>query len=719
MKFGLPDSLRNRVLFVFIFFQATMWLVLLVLGLNTLQSHWSKLLEDQKWWLSTYSQTFLNDIQVGSTRGVERKLRILVERGPFLRADLSFGKQVLSSARDRSGSHVALPTTSILDTLFPLEPLDVKVQDSAQAEWGSLTVTLDRESILSPLLKSLFLVLRTALAIFMIFSGLAIYMMDLQISPLTRLTSYIAKFSKEENIQNWLPVLCEPQTFNSTELRTLYQQFQAAIRNILHLEEAAKNHQVEEEISKVAVQVAHDIRSPLAALNTATQEGLSELSEPTRILIRSAVSRLRDIANLLLEKNRGDIIPRSKNGSDSVELIPNLVDSLTAEKRYQLQQDNGISLTVDLSARSFGAFARVEPSQFKTVLSNIIDNAMQALSDGKGSVAVRVLTDDVSVSIIVEDNGKGISEDLIPKIFDRGFTHDKEEGSGLGLYHAKQMITQWKGTIEVVSSRGKGSTIRICLPKAPAPRWFANSIVIDPGMTIVILDDDMSIHEIWNNRFRKAGIDNPVVHLMNIDECEQFLDRSKPLSAAYLFDYQILGDQRTGFDMILKYGLKDSAILITSYADDANLVEKFNHHHMKALPKSMAGLIGVLKASTKLIDAILIDDDELVAQMWRLSAAKHHKRILIFQNPDALIQSSGKFDSQTPIYVDYHLGELDGLKVSEELTQLGFKNVYLTTGEEADRFPPTDYLSGIIDKSPPWVSHMKPETSQTPSTTKH
>ena len=88
----------------------------------------------------------------------------------------------------------------------------------------------------------------------------------------------------------------------------------------------------------LASQVVHDIRSPLAALNVAIATS-NQLPEDSRVIVRSAVSRIRDIANNLLLAERGAGAPAASSAADAeppaVHLLSGLVQSLVSEKRFQ------------------------------------------------------------------------------------------------------------------------------------------------------------------------------------------------------------------------------------------------------------------------------------------------------------------------------------------------------------------------------------------------
>ena len=140
-------------------------------------------------------------------------------------------------------------------------------------------------------------------------------------------------------------------------------------------------------VGQIASQVAHDIRSPLAAL-TVAEKDFASLPEDTRVMIRSAVGRIRDIANHLIEKNRA----ASNSGTSihattqqaveeaTVQLLPSIIEGIITEKRMQFRPKMGIEIDGRLDASSYGLFALIQPGEFKRVLSNLVNNSVEALA---------------------------------------------------------------------------------------------------------------------------------------------------------------------------------------------------------------------------------------------------------------------------------------------------------------------------------------------------
>jgi signal transduction histidine kinase len=103
--------------------------------------------------------------------------------------------------------------------------------------------------------------------------------------------------------------------------------------------------------------------------------------------------------------------------------------------------------------------------QIKRGIQNVIINAIQASAETKGSVRVSCTRKDFYVDLRVEDNGPGIAEGQMNKIFDPYFTTKQaKSGTGLGLYISKKVVEDHNGSIKAESTPGAGSTFTIRLP---------------------------------------------------------------------------------------------------------------------------------------------------------------------------------------------------------------------------------------------------------------
>jgi anti-sigma regulatory factor (Ser/Thr protein kinase) len=347
--------------------------------------------------------------------------------------------------------------------------------------------------------------------------------------------------------------------------------------------------------------------SPLAALQV-FESDLSELSEEKRVLLRSAVDRIQGIANHLLESHQKGTHKSvdSQNKEESVDgedvsncLLLTMLDDIVSEKRLQYKGRSEVEINGGFGKDAFGAFVRVQKIEFKRVISNLMNNAVEAI-EGPGCVGVSVVDKKEFLEISVQDNGKGISKELLPRLMQKGETHGKKGGSGLGLFHAKQSVETWGGRLEICSAIGEGSVVKIILPKAKIPNWFAMEIRLSKKKALVILDDDPSIHEIWKRRLKEIPSSSalPVVHhLKSVDDLESWLKIHSSIvtQSVYLVDYELLNGEMNGMEAIQTFGLEKQSILITSRFEDKKVQEKCQQLGVRLLPKGLASLIPIIQ----------------------------------------------------------------------------------------------------------------------------
>lgn len=207
--------------------------------------------------------------------------------------------------------------------------------------------------------------------------------------------------------------------------------------------------------------IAHDINNPLSGVLAFAQlamEGLDQNSQTYRDIqeIEASALRCKKIVEDILqfvrpsfreEKSRHDL------GEIALRVLPSLQvqwKDFDYELKLEIQKLTPVSLI---------------PSKLEQVFTNIIANAFQALSPG-GHLTLRSGEDEKTVFVEIQDNGEGISEENLKKIFDPYFTtKSKIGGTGLGLPICYNIVREHGGRIEVKSQIGQGSSFKIFLPK--------------------------------------------------------------------------------------------------------------------------------------------------------------------------------------------------------------------------------------------------------------
>lgn len=365
--------------------------------------------------------------------------------------------------------------------------------------------------------------------------------------------------------------------------------------------------QFQEKLAEKAAQVSHDIRSPLAALEMITSS-LNELPEEKRLIVRNSVHRIRDIANELLSENKRKFSDlnsdgQSKDDSDEkveVVLMEPLIETIVSEKRIQFREYMDKRIDFDLSPSAYGVFAAIRPFAFKRVISNLISNGLESLKDGKGTVRVSLVTADTDsrkVMIKVEDDGVGMSPETLDRLGVKGFTFGKTNGSGIGLHYSISKVKEMGGDLRIASTQAVGTTVQIDLPVAPLPQWAVSSIVLSYDGTVVVFDDDQSIHEVWKRRFDASVIRNDlrILHFSSPIEFQKYYAKNfhDLESALFLIDFEISGFAENGLDLIEKLGIQSQSILVTSHHEEKMIRERCIAMGVKLVPKMMAGFVPI------------------------------------------------------------------------------------------------------------------------------
>lgn len=394
-----------------------------------------------------------------------------------------------------------------------------------------------------------FLLLITILIIFSSTMFFLLYPLAKKIPQLLFLTPIDELLALLKNKENRIGAHKSPSSFLeineiSDEIFSLFNEVQQKTK------EAA--------IGQVAAQVAHDIRSPLTALQALTEQQLTDIEESKRILLQNAIFQIRDIVNNLDQNS----FPKER----SITQLSILLEHVLSERRVALA-GKPISINQHIGIEAYGFFVDILPSEMTRVLTNIINNAVESIQVAQGVIDVSLYSEANNIVISVKDNGIGIPKTVIDSLFQRGFT-TKQTGSGLGLFHAKETLSQWSGSITVESTHGKGTSIYLTLPSSAAPPWFAPSLSIPNNSIAVCVDDSVSIWNAWQTRFKSTGRHIELRYCKDKAELLRELGKEEPCPRTYLVDYEFSGQSYTGLDLIeniLSYKTpKDFVFLVTS-----------------------------------------------------------------------------------------------------------------------------------------------------------
>ncbi len=217
-------------------------------------------------------------------------------------------------------------------------------------------------------------------------------------------------------------------------------------------------------IEALVADISHQTKTPMANILLYAQLlDEQETSEDARLLITSLIGqseKLKTLIDALVKTSR------LETGIYQFQTKRAKVEPMLAETIRQYlpkAQQKHISLKKEPSE----AFAVFDAKWTAEAIGNLIDNAIKYTPTG-GEVSLHVSEYDMFCRIVITDNGRGIPEEEQTKVFQRFYRSPsvaEEEGVGLGLYLAREILSGQGGYIKLESQPEKGSTFSIFLPR--------------------------------------------------------------------------------------------------------------------------------------------------------------------------------------------------------------------------------------------------------------
>lgn len=241
---------------------------------------------------------------------------------------------------------------------------------------------------------------------------------------------------------------------------------------IMILQDITQRQKVEKMQMDFVANVSHELKTPLTTIKSYTETLLDGAIEDPQIsksflgIIDTEADRMNRLVKDLLQLSRLDHQQEKivKKNCDLIRLIENVV------KKVQLTA-NGKRQHLNCLFNSKGrVWIIADKDGIEQVLLNVLSNAIK-YTQINGRIDIDVLVADRKVTVTVADNGMGIPETELSRVFERFFRVDKARsremgGTGLGLAISKQIVEEHDGAIKLESKEGKGTTVFITLPLA-------------------------------------------------------------------------------------------------------------------------------------------------------------------------------------------------------------------------------------------------------------
>ena len=211
---------------------------------------------------------------------------------------------------------------------------------------------------------------------------------------------------------------------------------------------------------------SHDLRTPLSILKgeidlalrkKQTQSSFKNILQSNKEEVDQLISLVETM--FFFSRNNEQQQISKKEDVDLIDILFNTIATHQKQSEYK-----NIQLSFRSTKESISIMGNAQLLQ--RLFSNIIENAIKYTAD-KGTISVRLFRENQNVTCKIKDSGVGISHQQQEKIFNRfyrGETSMKEEGYGLGLSIARQIVEYHEGTISLLSVVGKGTTVTITFP---------------------------------------------------------------------------------------------------------------------------------------------------------------------------------------------------------------------------------------------------------------
>lgn len=310
--------------------------------------------------------------------------------------------------------------------------------------------------------------------------------------------------------------------------------------------------QEQEKFTIAASQVAHDIRSPLSSLSMIVKSCKS-MPKAERIALRDVATGISDIANNLLNYKKGK--NRTQAGARAAQpiLLSLALSEILSEKRYQYK-DSPVKFHYTFAPNSSFAFIKIDLSSFNRMLSNIINNAVDAFEGKKGEVNLELSVVGEQVKLTIQDNGKGMPQTVIDKIMNNiAVSSGKKDGNGIGMAQIRSVLQSSNSKMAIESQIGKGTKITLTFSRVATASWIAEEIDLTRGDLVVVLDDDYSIHEAWEMCFKPYKSLVKLQHFESGQDMIKFINELPVNKKEHLFllvDFELIDQELNGLQII-------------------------------------------------------------------------------------------------------------------------------------------------------------------------
>lgn len=334
--------------------------------------------------------------------------------------------------------------------------------DFSDGTEGRIYVIIKNNRLIS---KQLLIPMLIAIMVILVFTAivLTLWIHKGVFIPIYQLNEAMSKI-KDGNFDYML------QTTDGGEIGALYQNYEDMR---LRLKESAEEKvQNEQDNREMISNISHDLKTPITAIKGYVEgimDGVADTPEKVDKYIKTIYNKANDMDRLIneltlysgIDNNR---IPYNYHRINVADYFGDCIEEVGLDlesKNIQLNYTNLVDSDTKVIA---------DPEQMKKVINNIISNSVKYMDKQKGVIDIRIIDQGESIQIEIEDNGRGIEQKNLSRVFERFYRTDASRnsaqgGSGIGLSIVKKIIEDHGGYIWATSKIGEGTCMHFVLRK--------------------------------------------------------------------------------------------------------------------------------------------------------------------------------------------------------------------------------------------------------------
>ncbi len=516
--------------------------------------------------------------------------------------------------------------------------------------------------------------------------------------PIENLRDYIETFDQTLSERNL-------ESERLIETRDIREKFDSLQKRLVKQQTALLNKSVEEERGKLAAQVAHDLKSYTSILLRSIQNLRSKLGEEDLLILQKAAS---DISIKMQQLQKVGAESLDEGDRSFVLQLDSLIANLVELKAIEYSHLKQLDIRFDFDRSDHGLFVKVDPIELGTAVSNLVNNAVEAIEDS-GTITLSVKREGELAVLSIQDTGCGIPENLLKEVMASGFSTKGGVGRGKGLTKAVEIVQNENGTLSIDSKLGVGTTINLKFLEQPPRPSFVEKICLAGVNRVFIVENDYEFAKRVENTIRNQ---NGQFEISIYHDFESFKSAAKKLKFSdcdlILMDYDLGDAKLTGLDLIEGFDLKTRALLLTHNYSNSRLLDECDRKEIKLLPKILLDRIDIstdMDHLSTLYSGVVVDDDDLHVVHLRKMAREKGLNLLFCRSFSELKARVSVLNKDQIVVMDSRLGdEKKGEVAARELFDTyGFRRIVLNTAYERDHFQ-TLYPEGMY-----WIERIIPK----------